>query len=70
MTTRRRRQSIDTPGFWGYIGGGRQRRDQQQPLHGNPCRAMFEFMPADEDCPPACYKCKPRRRQRPQGGGS
>ena len=60
MTQRHRKQSIDTPGFYGYLGGDRFDKDYPTP-DGSPMRAMFEFRPADEDCPPQCPKCKPPR---------
>jgi hypothetical protein len=63
MTQQQRKQSVDEPGFYGYIGGGRLVKGGPMPL-GSPMRAMFEFMPADEDCPPQCPKCKlPRLRK-------
>jgi hypothetical protein len=54
-------------GFYGYLGGdhwqtptdheraARQAGDQA-------VRAMLQFMPADEDCPPWCVKCNPKWR--------
>jgi hypothetical protein len=73
VTSRRRKVSIDEPGFYGYIGGGRHLLVQPPPV-GSALRAMFEFMPADEDCPsPDCYKCKPTKqshRQRQEEGAT
>jgi hypothetical protein len=57
----------DAPGFFGYLGGGRFTRDR--PPINSPQRAMLEFMPYDEGCPPGCPKCKPNRRRRSRGGG-
>jgi len=68
----RRKTSIDEPGFAGYLGGDRWHEIGPQPF-GAPQRAMFEFMPHNEDCVPGCPKCK-RARERagvsgPNGSG-
>ena len=60
--TRRRKVSVDELGFSGYLGGDRWHKIGPQPL-GAPQRAMFEFMPHNEDCVPGCHKCKPPRQQ-------
>lgn len=58
-------RAAEDRGFFHYLGG-----DRQQPMAelltvpldrgmGYP-RAMFEFRPADEDCPRDCPICWPR----------
>jgi hypothetical protein len=54
-------------GFYGYLGGDRWQtpadhvRAERRAGTGA-ARAMLQFMVADEDCPPYCYKCHPPRR--------
>jgi hypothetical protein len=57
-------------GFGGYLGGGRFQTmaERAQAWNGTAGvgepRAMFEFRPADEDCPSGCPKCPPRLKRR------
>jgi hypothetical protein len=55
-------------GFYGYLGGDRwqtpadHERAERRAGTGA-ARALLQFMWADEDCPPWCFKCKPARLQ-------